>query len=128
MNVLGLFHLLKQHNIALSACLYRRVTSTYLLVDPLVIPNMTQATLSSIYEDYVAPRAVDGRPDLLNLIGEDSCTHTAVGQSSAWLRIDLRTEYSVYQVTTWYRNDRESNYRILSISDSCVLLEMKNRR
>lgn len=78
-----------------------------------MIPNITQANLSSIYQDYVASRAVDGRPDLLNLIAEDSCTHTDVGQPSAWLRVDLGAEYSVYRVMIWYRNDRESNYRIL---------------
>nr|XP_034321119.1 receptor-type tyrosine-protein phosphatase epsilon-like isoform X2 [Crassostrea gigas] len=77
-----------------------------LTYDPLVIPNITQANLSSTYQDYVASRAVDGRPDLLNMIAEDSCTHTDVGQTSAWLRVDLGAEYSVYRVMIWYRNDR----------------------
>lgn len=104
------------------------VTSLFLLgailqaltYDPLVIPNITQATLSSIYQDYVAPKAVDGRPDLLNLIEEGSCTHTGVGQSSAWLRIDLGTEYSVYQVTIWYRNDRDVKPDTVRLQDYSV--------
>uniref|UniRef100_K1QCV5 Uncharacterized protein n=1 Tax=Magallana gigas TaxID=29159 RepID=K1QCV5_MAGGI len=40
------------------------------------------------------------------MIAEDSCTHTDVGQTSAWLRVDLGAEYSVYRVMIWYRNDR----------------------
>nr|XP_022305423.1 receptor-type tyrosine-protein phosphatase epsilon-like [Crassostrea virginica] len=74
--------------------------------DNLVIPGTTPATLSTTYQDYVASRSVDGRPELLNLIADRSCSHSDVNQVSAWLRVDLGRVYSVYQVLTWYRNDR----------------------
>ncbi|XP_056003136.1 receptor-type tyrosine-protein phosphatase epsilon-like isoform X2 [Ostrea edulis] len=75
--------------------------------DELVIPNFTTAEMSTTLQDFVASRTVDGRPDLLRMIEDRSCSHSGLGQQSAWLRIDLGKVYSLYQVQTWYRNDRE---------------------
>ncbi|XP_062577808.1 receptor-type tyrosine-protein phosphatase epsilon-like [Saccostrea cucullata] len=88
---------------------YIFLTEQVISYDPLVIPNFSSAILSSILPGgYEGVRAVDGRPDLLQATPGGSCSHSGLEQGFAWLRIDLRRVYSLYQVQTWYRNDRGS--------------------
>ncbi|XP_078327444.1 uncharacterized protein LOC144623123 [Crassostrea virginica] len=70
--------------------------------DQLVVPNVTIATLSALYQNYIASRAVDG----VFLQDITFCSHTddAADITEAWVRIDLLGIYSIKYVKFYYRN------------------------
>ena len=76
-------------------------------LENLVIPNVTKATQSSTWEKRVASKAVDGQPWKLRM-DQGSCSHTAAGEKTAWLQIQLDKVYNVKEVKFWYRNDSKS--------------------
>ena len=71
------------------------------VVDQLVVPNVTIATLSALHKNYIASRAVDG----VFLQNITFCSHTddAAGITEAWVRIDLLGIYSIKYVKFYYR-------------------------
>ncbi|XP_063418822.1 uncharacterized protein LOC134701585 [Mytilus trossulus] len=88
-------------------------------------PNLATygtAIQSSVYSDsknsYDASRVIDGNTN--QLFTARSCCHTAVGQSSAWWRLDLGSPAYIHRVVLYYRkyqNDRLRGY-YLYVSDS----------
>lgn len=69
-----------------------------------LVNNNTVTVSSSTYYDYDASRAVDGNFDQ-NIT---NCSHTddiCYYGDHAWLRIDLKKEYSIKSVKIWYRAD-----------------------
>ncbi|XP_062566481.1 protein eyes shut homolog isoform X2 [Saccostrea cucullata] len=72
-----------------------------------LVSDLTEIRQSSTYENNVASRAIDGGSGFSMSSG--SCSHTGVGQSEAWLRIDLKKVYSINTIEILYRNDRGSD-------------------
>ena len=71
------------------------------LVEQLVVPNTTTATLSSTLEGYPASNAVDGNVNSSD-ISTCSHTHDNTSKTEAWIYIDLKNTYSIESVKFWY--------------------------
>lgn len=77
------------------------------------VDKNTDAVSSSTYYGHNASRAVDGNFDQKI----ENCSHTddiCGNDEHAWLRIDLKQEYSIKSVKIWYRAD--SKYHIFFIT------------
>ncbi|XP_076077504.1 uncharacterized protein LOC143047985 isoform X3 [Mytilus galloprovincialis] len=73
----------------------------------IAFPNLAlngSAIQSSVYRVYGPSRVIDGNRNQI-FYGE-SCCHTAVGQSSAWWRLDLGYSAYIHRVVLYYRKDQ----------------------
>ena len=77
--------------------------SYWLLTDNLA--EMGTAKQSGSHGGFDASKALDGN------INQDwnghSCGHTAVGQKTAWWRLDIGQPANIYNIVIYYRNDRK---------------------
>ena len=77
--------------------------SYWLLTDNLA--EMGTVKQSCSQGGFDASKALDGN------INQDwnghSCGHTAVGQKTAWWRLDIGQPANIYNIVIYYRNDRK---------------------
>lgn len=60
-------------------------------------------SLSSLFSTQYATLANDGD----TTTGYSHCSHTDENKTIAWLQVDLGQSYSIYNVTMYYRDERE---------------------
>lgn len=63
------------------------------------------AIQSSVYRVYGPSRVIDGNRNQA-FYGE-SCCHTAVGEKSAWWRLDLGYSAYIHRIVIYYRKNRK---------------------
>ena len=73
-----------------------------------MLDEIGTAKQSSSYNSNNALKALDGNRNQ-NWNGR-SCGHTAVGQTTAWWRLDIGQQVNIYNIVIYYRND--SKYKM----------------
>jgi hypothetical protein len=63
------------------------------------------AKQSSTYSSSHASKAVDG--NINQNWEEGNCSHTAVGQTEAWWRLDIGQRANIYNIVIYYRENRK---------------------